>query len=218
MSATCQWGYMDTELIRNHILKAFFTPSPSIGLKVETAIDLRKSSPFSGRPYRYESVGKKKVRIDVDPIHVNECRSYKASKIPLLESAFSDIAWSRAIRKSPKIYRYWIDYCYNDDINEDSQNFICNSIWAIFTEDNSRNITHKSTRVRLKSLVWLCIQDAKEIISTGNKLFSDSDLSRAMNIHQSHWGRTFRPYWKKMTELCLILDEDALEYVGKILK
>lgn len=206
---------MDTELIRSHILQAFFTPSPSIGLKVETVIDLRQSSPFSGKPCRYESIGDKQIRVDVEPVRVTECLSYKTSKVPLLASAFTDTAWRRAIKTSPRIYRVWINYCYNNDIIWDDQVLICNSIWGEFVELSRGLISRKKTEARLKTLIWLCVQNAKHLIFTDDALFKAIELSRLMNVHHSVWLRILKPHWQRMTDLCLELDSEALEYVHR---
>ncbi|WP_337049744.1 bacteriophage antitermination protein Q [Serratia fonticola] len=204
---------MDTELIRSHILQAFFTPSPSVGLKTGTAIDLRLSSPFSHKPYRYEFIGGKHIRVEVEPVHVTECQSYKTSKIPLLDSAFNDTAWLRAINLSPRHYRVWVAYCYNNDLSREDQEIICNSIWNEFIASSNGVIAKKGIKARLKTLLWLNIQNTREIIFTGYKLFNDSDLSRVINIHRSHWAHTYKKYWERMTELCFLFDEDALESV-----
>lgn len=204
---------MDTELIRNHILQAFFTRSPSVGLQIETAIDLRQSSPFSRKPCRYELIDGKRIWFEVEPVHVNECQSYKTSRVPLRDTAFIDTAWLRAVNMTPRQYRVWIAYCYNNDISWKDQEIICNTIWNDFVTSYQRTIAKKGIKARLKTLLWLNIQNTRELILTGNKLFNDSDLSKVIDIHRSHWAHTFKKYWEKMTELCFIFDENALASV-----
>lgn len=208
---------MNVEFVRYCLMRAFLLPSSASGSKVETVVDLRDSSPYSKLPFRIEQLGDHSIRVLVEPVRAAEVQRYKGSRDPLLPTAFEDTAWIRAVRESGPVYCAWMRYCYSDDLDWDGQIAICNYVWGQFWSESLKlGIDPKpATEARLKSLIWLCVQNAKHRINQDRDQFIATELAELLHVHRSVFSRVFRAHWERMKGVCSELDYEALRHADR---
>lgn len=204
---------MNVEFVRDCLMRAFLVPSGSPGSKVDNVKETRKSASLvMHKPHRLIELEDRSIQVPVEPVHASESMRYKGGKIPVLPTVFEDIAWIRAVRESAPVYSSWIKYCYSDDLNWSGQFQLCQYIWDAFWPESLRQgvIPKKETEARLKSLVWLSVQTAKNLVNRDKPLLTDGQLAELLHIHKSVFSRAVKLHWDRMVQHCLRLDYEAL--------
>lgn len=167
---------------------------------------------------RYPRVRKREVKLAghsvcriTDPVKVTETRR-SGREIPLIHPfSYSDCAWRRAIRRLDDHQRSWILYCYCHEINIDHQINICAHILSEFDYQTAGMKITKKVKERLKSLIWLHVQQSAESAAgLATQGYSQSDLARLINVKRNNWKKNYDKFWRTMISICKILDSDAL--------
>lgn len=204
---------MNVEFVRNCLTRAFLIPSGSPGSKVDNVKETRKSaSKFMHRPYRVEQLEKHSIHVPVDPVRASETMRYKGGKAPVLPTVFEDTAWIRAARESMPVHSVWLKYCYGDDLDWNGQVSLCQHIWGAFWPESLKLgvIPKPETEARLRTLVWLSVQAAKQQVNRGTNMFTDTQLAALLHIHKSVFSRSVKWHWLRMLKHCQQLDDEAL--------
>lgn len=204
---------MNVEFVRCCLMRAFLDIPISQGSKVDNVKETRKTaSVFLRRPYRVEQLEDRSIHIPVEPVHVTETMRYRGGRIPVLPTVFDDTAWIRAVRESAPVYSAWLRYCYSDDLTWEGQVRLCQYVWEIFWAESLKLgvIAKPETEARLRTLVWLAIQAAKQQVNSGKNLLTDSQLAEILHIHKSVFSRAIKWHWRRLLGHCLQLDYEAL--------
>lgn len=204
---------MNVEFVRDCIMRAFLLQGSPSTSKVDNVKETREcASRFLQKPFRIEQFDDRKIHVPVEPVKASETRSYKGAKLPLLPTAFEDTSWRRAVRESDPVYRIWLRYCYSDDLDWDGQIAICHYVWSVFWTESVQNgvMVKPETEARLRTLVWLSVQSAKQLMNSGTKMFTDAELAEILHIHKSVFSRWIKEHWHRMVGHCLMLDDEAL--------
>lgn len=213
---------VNIEFIRDCLLRAFHIPSSSPGCSVDNAVETRKSaSQYMRRPSRIETLEDYSqsgtlehysIHVPTEPVRASETMRYKGGKFPLLPTAFEDTAWIRAVRESTPVHSAWLKYCYSDDLSWPGQISLCQFIWGTFWPESLKLgvIPKPETEARLRTLVWLSVQAAKQQVNRGTPMFTDSELAEILHIHKSVFSRSIKWHWLRLLEHCLQLDYEAL--------
>ena len=209
---------MNTEFVRDCVMRAFLIPGSTSSSNVDNAKETREcASRFLQKPFRVEQFEDRKIHVPVEPVKASETRRYKGGKIPLLPTAFEDTSWIRAVRESDTISRIWLRYCYSDDLDWNGQIILCHYVWTVFWAESVEQgvIVKPETEARLRTLVWLSVQFAKQQANRGTKMFTDSELAEVLHVHKSVFSRWIKPHWLRMVGHCLQLDDEALANAEK---
>lgn len=167
---------------------------------------------------RYPRVKKREVKLDgrsvcriTDPVKVTETRR-SGREIPLIHPfSYSDCVWRRAVRRLDDHQRSWILYCYCHEMHFDHQINICAHILSEFDYQTAGMRITKKVKERLKSLIWLCVQQgAKGAVGLVEYGYTQSNLARLVGIERYDWKKRHNEHWLKMLAICKKLDRDAL--------
>ncbi|WGL96529.1 bacteriophage antitermination protein Q [Arsenophonus nasoniae] len=167
---------------------------------------------------RYPRVRKREVKLAgrsvsriTDPVKVTETRR-SGREIPLIHPfSYSDCVWRRAVRRLDDHQRSWILYCYCHEMNIDHQINICAHILNEFEYQIAGMKITKKVKERLKSLIWLHVQQSAESAAgLATQRYCQSDLARLIHVKRNTWNENYNKFWLRMISICKVMDREAL--------
>ena len=139
----------------------------------------------------------------------------KGSSIALVQPVeYSTASWRRALMALDELHKAWLLWNYSETTCWEHQVVITRWAWEQFSEQLAGKRVAKKTVDRLRQLVWLAAQDAKEQLA-GRDPYQYGDLAALVGVEDKNWSKTFTPHWEVMVRLFLYLDRESLSNVAK---
>ena len=169
---------------------------------------------YKRRRPRIVEVGNRKVVAYTDPVLSTETRSRRAP-FPLIEpTTYSSSYWRRALLALDEHQKAWLLWNYSENIAFEYQVTITRWAWAEFKAQLGAKKIAWKTMERLKTLIWLAAQDAKNEIS-GRQTYPYQKLAELVGVTKSTWSEILLPHWLDMRAIFTTLDTAALYLVSR---
>jgi len=166
------------------------------------------------KPRVMDEVTGKMITLDNPPIPGKQSHA-KGSHIPLVQPVeYATASWRRAILSLDEHHKAWLLWNYGENVSWDHQVTITRWAWEQFSQQIEGKRVAKKTVDRLRQLIWLAAQDAKEELA-GRYVHQYSDLAALVGVEDKNWSKTFTTHWKAMIEIFVKLDSDSLQAVSK---
>ncbi|UNH28355.1 bacteriophage antitermination protein Q [Moellerella wisconsensis] len=144
------------------------------------------------------------VSRDTDPVYASETRNCKSPRPMIDPHAFEMSSWRRAINALSDEQRSWIMYKYGNDLNFEHQVNICKYVWGEFERYAMKFSLSKKVKDRLKSLIWLSVQQSQGVG------YIQAKLAELISVSRYNWNKTYHGHWQQMMYISDELDELAL--------
>ncbi|MCL6376760.1 antiterminator [Pectobacterium brasiliense] len=156
----------------------------------------------------------KLITLNNPPIQGKQSRA-KGSSIALIQHVeYATASWRRALFSLEEHHKSWLLWVYGENIKWEHQQDITCWVWEAFLPQLEGKRIAKKTIGRLRSLIWLAVQDAKAEIS-GRDTVEHNRLALLMGVSKSTWSETYLPYWQEIRGTCFKLDRESLIGVSR---
>ncbi len=139
-----------------------------------------------------------------DPVKCAETRASKSPMPPIEEITFRFSSWRRAINTLTDEQQSWIMYQYGNDLNFEHQVNICQYVWIKIEVYADKSNLSKKVKERLRSLVWLSVQQYHSAD------YSQTKLAELAGVSRYNWNKTYDMHWREMINISDELDKLAL--------
>lgn len=161
-----------------------------------------------------DEVTGKMITLDNPPIPGKQSHA-KGSHIPLVQPIeFATASWRRALLSLEEHQKAWLLWSYSENIRWEHQETITRWAWEQFSAKLAGKRIAKKTMSKLRQLIWLAAQDAKEGLA-GRDTYQYGDLAALVGVETKNWSKTFTAHWEGMIEVFGKLDHESLIAASK---
>jgi len=162
----------------------------------------------------FDEVSGKMLTLNNPPIPGKQSMA-KGSAIPQIQPIeYVTASWRRALLTMTGHQKAWLLWNYSEDVSWEHQVTITRWAREQFSQQLAGKRIAKKTIDRLRQLIWLAAQDAKELIA-GRDTYQYADLAALVGITEKNWSKTYTAHWEAMLSLFLMLDRDALQALSR---
>lgn len=167
-----------------------------------------------GRKKVYDPQKKRMVNPDSPPMTGSQSRAKGSAIALVLPVEYSTASWRRALLSLDEHQKAWLLWNYSENIRWEHQETITQWAWEQFSQQLASVRIAKKTVDRLRQLIWLAAQDAKDGLA-GRDQYQYGDLAAMVGVTPKNWSETFTARWEAMIGIFNQLDSDALMQVTR---
>lgn len=161
------------------------------------------------KPRVLDEVTGKMITLDNPPIPGKQSRAKGSAIALVLPVEYSTASWRRALLSLDEHQKAWLLWNYSENTRWEHQETITRWAWEQFSQQLAGVRIAKKTVERLRQLIWLAAQDAKEGLA-GRDMYQYGDLAELVDVEDKNWSKTFTTHWEAMLAVCYQLDRDSL--------
>lgn len=167
-----------------------------------------------GRKKVFDKDKQRMVNPDGPPMAGSQSRAKGSAIALVLPVEYSTASWRRALLSLDEHQKAWLLWNYSENIRWEHQETITRWAWEQFSQQLAGVRIAKKTVERLRQLIWLAAQDAKEVLA-GRDQYQYGDLAAMVGVTPKNWSETFTARWEAMIGIFIGLDSDALLQVTR---
>lgn len=161
------------------------------------------------KPRVLDEVTGKMITLDNPPIPGKQSRAKGSAIALVLPVEYSTASWRRALLSLDEHQKAWLLWNYSENTRWEHQETITRWAWEQFSQQLAGVRIAKKTVERLRQLIWLAAQDAKEGLA-GRDMYQYGDLAELVGVEDKNWSKTFTTHWEAMLAVFYQLDRDSL--------
>ena len=161
------------------------------------------------KPRVLDEVTGKMIVLDNPPIPGKQSRAKGSAIALVLPVEYSTASWRRALLSLDEHQKAWLLWNYSENTRWEHQETITRWAWEQFSQQLAGVRIAKKTVERLRQLIWLAAQDAKEGLA-GRDMYQYGDLAELVGVEDKNWSKTFTTHWEAMLAVFYQLDRDSL--------